>query len=169
MANQYNISKTSGQCCLCSRELQVGEEFVATVRQDEEDEFVREDFCASCWDSQPDEQAAALLGVWRSRVPSSQTKKKLLVDDELLVSFFERLDGSDDPTKISFRFVLALALMRKKLLVYDGMKKLPDGRDVWNMHIKGGKQSHEVIDPDMDEEKIAEATRHLGQIVRGEL
>jgi len=168
MAKEYNISKTSGQCTSCSKTLEPQEEFVATVREGEED-FVREDFCAACWDSHRMEQTPDLFGIWRSRVPKPQEKKKLFVDDELLISFFERLDGADDENKISLRFVLALVLMRKKLLVYDGAGKQPDGKEIWKMHFKASDQTHSVIDPHMDEDKIAEVSRHLGEILQGEL
>ena len=167
MAKEYIISKTDGQCRSCRKRMQPGEEFVATVREVDEG-FHREDFCLPCWDAAPREEPAT-FGVWRSRVPRPQEKKKLLIDDELLISFFERLSGVDSPAKIDFRFVLALVLMRKKLLVYDRMDKLPDGREVWKMHFKGGTQTHEVINPHMDEENIAEVSRHLGEIMEGQL
>jgi len=88
---------------------------------------------------------------------------------ELLVNFFERLDGTEEPARISFRFVLALVLMRKKLLVYDRSDKGPDGTEVWTMHLKGDRQVHKVVNPQMDEDKIAEVSGKLSEILEGEL
>ena len=108
-----------------------------------------------------------MVGTWRTRIPRPKEKKKLFVDDELLVNFFERLEGALPPEKVNFRFALALILMRKKLLIYDGSNKLPDGREVWAMHLKGGPAC-EVLDPRLDEEKIAQVSQQLDEILEGE-
>ena len=168
MAKEYSISKTVGRCSVCMQELQPGEQFVATVRE-AQDELQREDFCAACWQAGPKDDAPGLLGVWRPRISQPNEKKKLFVDDDLLMAFFERLDGAEEPAKVSFRFVLALVLMRKKLLVYDNEAKAADGSDVWITHFKGDDRKHNVIDPHMDEDKIAGVSRQLGEILEGEL
>ena len=100
---------------------------------------------------------------------SPEEKKKLLVDDDLLMNFFRRLEGETQGVKISFRFVLGLVLMRKKLLIYDRMVKQDDGVELWQMHFRGSNQMHEVIDPKLDEDKIAEVSGQLTQILNGEL
>ena len=168
MSKEYNIAKPSGRCTACQRPLQPGEEFVATIRETSED-FLREDFCTACWDADGRDRDAGRFGIWRSRVPQPEEKKKRFIDDELLSNFFERLDAAQEPAKINFRFVLALLLMRKKMLVYDRMEKLPDGREVWTMHFKGSDRRHQVVDPHMDDLKIAQVREHLGQILEGEL
>jgi hypothetical protein len=175
MAKEYNITRTAGRCRACGRRMQPAEEFVATLRQADEDpqqEFLREDFCASCWDAAGDESRSAggILGTWRSRVPSPKEKRrKTFVDDELLTDFFRQLEGASEPARLQLRFVLALILMRKKLLVYDSSDRAPEGHDVWTMHFKGERDTCKVVDPDMDEEKIAEVSRHLGDVLEGEL
>ncbi len=163
MAKEYDISKTAGRCAECDRELAPGEEFVATVIE-AGDEFRRQDYCCTCWDARTRDETA-LFGVWRSHVPRPQEKKKLFVDDEVIAGFFERLDDAEEPAKINFRFVLALVLMRKKLLIYDRMRKEADGGEVWLMHFRGDEKTREVIDPHMDEEKIADVSRQLNQIM----
>lgn len=168
MGKDYDISRTSGQCLACQKPLEPGEEFVATVREVEE-ELQREDFCLDCWQRRQGEGSAEHFGVWRARVCPPQEKKRLLVDDSLIIDFFDRLEDAQTPAKISYRFVLALVLMRKKILVYEGMGKSPDGQDLWRMRFKGSDDVREVIDPRMDEQKIAEVSQHLGQIMEGEL
>src|SRR5690242_12733643 len=103
MAKEYNISKTSGVCFDCKKEMVVDQEYVATVRESGE-EFAREDFCLECWQKNPRDNDQAVFGIWRGRVLPHEEKKKLFVDDELLVNFFQRLEGNAEPAKISFRF-----------------------------------------------------------------
>ena len=167
MAKEFNISKPSGLCTACQQPLQPGQELVAAVR-DDNDELVRQDFCTACWKGEMGDDPN-VVGVWRTRIPQPTEKKKLLVDDAILVNLFERLGGADAPAKINFRYVLALVLWRKKLLVYDGMKRQGDGSEIWKMHFKGSDQVHEVIDPKMDDLKIAEVSGQLSQIMEGEL
>ena len=168
MTKDYDFSKAAGLCCACGKELAPGAELVATLGEAGE-EFQRQDYCPGCWDTAGRQQRPELLGVWRTSVPRPEEKKKLFVDDELLVNCIERLEGAEEPRKISFRFVLTLVLMRKKLLVYEGSQKTPDGQDRWTMRRKGTKQTYEVIDPHMDEEKIAEVSRQLGEVLEADL
>ncbi|HAU39179.1 MAG TPA: hypothetical protein DCX07_15875 [Phycisphaerales bacterium] len=171
MAKEYNISRTSGACKACGKALSPNDEYVATVREapaDDEEQFLREDYCLGCWPDDPARQPEGVFGAWRARVPPPAEKKKLFVDDEVLINFFERLEGAEEPAKVCFRFVLALVLMRKKMLVYD-RSEASGGCDVWTMHFKGSEQAHRVIDPHMDEEQVAEVSRQLGQILEGEL
>ncbi len=168
MAKEYNIPKTSSRCRKCNAEMPSGSELVALLRELAED-FQREDYCVACGTEIQAATGADVVGVWRSRVPAPQEKKKLFIDNDLLVNFFERLEGTEEPAKINFRFVLALVLMRKKLLAYDGRSKLPDGREKWKMHFRGTEQAAEVIDPHLDETMIAQTSEHLGEILEGEL
>ena len=168
MAKEYNIARTPGPCSACGKTLAAGEELVATVRQAGE-ELQREDYCPACWQGASSQDRPDRLAVWRTRVPRSEEKKRLFVDNEVLVNFFQRLDGAEEPAKVSFRFVLALVLMRKKLLVYQGAEKAPDGREFWNMRLKATEEVFQVLDPHMDAERIAEVSQELGAILEADL
>jgi len=168
MAKDYKIAKTDALCIACGAQLPGGTDIVAVVRE-REGEFVREDFCPGCWQTREQTPDPDRYGIWRTHVPMPQEKKKLLVDDPLLINFFQRLADAEDPVKIGFRFVLALVLMRKKLLIYDGSTTADDGRDVWKMHFKATGEEHQVIDPKFDEDKIAQVSQSLGEIIEADL
>ena len=51
----------------------------------------------------------------------------------------------------------------------EGEDKQDDGVELWQMHFRGSNQMHQVIDPKMDEDKIAEVSEQLTQILNGEL
>ena len=146
--------------------------------------FQRVDISIDAWESghRPDR----LFSYWRSVVPEPNRKKRLFVDDEVLIDLFERLADADDPDKIAFRFVLGLILMRKKRLRYDGhdTKPGPDGtdREWWRMTLlpaRGKQHNHtspddtrkqfELLDPKLDEAQIQEVAEQLGQILDMEL
>lgn len=170
MAREYQISRLTGRCSSCGKELTPGTDFVASILPGTgEEEFSRQDHCPPCWESRAKDAGPAVLAEWRSRVPQKEEKKKLFVDDEVLIQFFNRLQSEDDPGRRSFRFVLALVLMRKKLLVYDRLEKLADGRDAWRMHFRRGGAAATVIDPHMDAEAISRVSQQLGEVLEGEI
>ncbi len=164
MSKSYKITPATGSCCKCTREFGQGQDFVAAVREQGE-EFQRDDYCTECWSSLENGDKK-YFAAWQAKMPQREEKKKLFVDDEVLSNFFVRL--GEQPERVSFRFVLALVLMRKKILVYEALDK-KDGRDVWLMRFRGDKKQYEVIDPHMTEEKISQVSRQLGQILAGEL
>jgi hypothetical protein len=174
MAKEYNITRTAGRCTACQQELAPQQEFMATVREvagpDDEDELVRQDYCLNCWEPVREATTAdkSVFGIWHAHVPTPKEKKKTFVDDDLLVNFFDRLEGADEPAKVQFRFVLALILMRKKLLSYDGIQH-GDGDQPWLMHFRGSGRKCKVTDPHMDEDKIAQVSRQLGEVLEGDI
>ena len=167
MITEYNIERTAGVCAKCGRTLQEKEEFFAVLTEAGES-FAREDWCLGCWESPGRGEIANLFGVWRSRMPVRQTKRKLFVDDAMLVNFFQRLEGAQEPARVNFRFVLALVLMRKRLLVYERTIR-ENGAERWVVRRRGSDELHEVPDPKLDETRIGEISDQLGEILQGEL
>ncbi len=162
MAREYDIAKASGLCEACKRELAVEEEFVVALF-DTAEGFRREDFCKPCWEGRPD-GAPEAFSVWHSQVPRPDEPKKPVINNNVLVGFFEKLDGHDEPAKINFRFVLALLMMRKKLLTYDGSERNDEGGEIWTMHFRKEQSPVKVIRPELDEEHIAEVGSQLGAL-----
>jgi hypothetical protein len=83
----------------------------------------RLDFAATEWDagSRP-ASPARVFGFWRAVVSPAGTKKKQLVDDAALLDLFEQLAGASEGRKVAFRYLLALVLVRKRLLTIDGTR-----------------------------------------------
>ena len=108
-----------------------------------------------------------VLGIWKTHIPHPEEKKKLLIDNALLVNFFERLEGHTEPSKLKFRYVLTLILMRKRLLNYEGMTTT-DGVDLWKMRVRGTDRYYQVIDPKLDKDQISEVSSSLGEIMEGD-
>ena len=182
-APTYDIERPTGVCAFTGRTLEVGESYVATlVELDPADPGTRQSGAAAlgmkrldvslpAW--QAGQRPPRLFCHWKSTVPQPNQKRRLFVDDEVLMSLFLRLGEVDDPQKLAFRFVLGLILMRKKRLRYDGDLKQPgtDGRDreVWLMVPRGQEQPVEMLNPQMDEDKISQVTAQLGEILQAEL
>ena len=164
MAKEYDIAKPAGLCSGSGKQMAPGEAFMAVLREGP-DELIREDFCMEHWAEHSCEGDPDVLGVWQTHVPEPKEKKKLLIDDASLMNLFERLEGDEQASRVNFRYVLTLILMRKKLLIYDHMEKDETGRDVWRLRTRGADRIHEVIDPQLDEQQTAEVSEQLSEIM----
>lgn len=159
---QWEVQRSSGVCSLCQKTLEPCHIYYAALI-DHEDSFVRQDFCADCWET----QQAKSYSFWQTRVPEPNQKRSLFVDDSVLINFFERLADETEPLRINFRFVLMLILMRKRILKYvNTIQK--DGTEIWQMRQVGTDTQHSVINPHLDEEKIQEVSEELSAILRGD-
>ena len=160
---QWDVEQGGGCCLGSGRTLAPGEEYYAALVANE-DRFVRRDYSCQYWD----EHHPEVFSFWKTRVPEPNQKKKLFVDDEVLINFFERLAGENEPLRINFRFVLALILMRKRLLKYERTQRQGQ-TELWVMRRTGTTETHEVVNPSLQDEQIEEVSNELGSILRGEL
>ncbi len=158
--DSFEIERSSGRCTVTGRELREGEVFYAVIFE-QGDGFRRADYSAEAWTGPPE----GAFCTFKSRVPVKARKKKLLIDDELLVQFFVRLDGTDEPSRLQLRFVLALILMRKRLLRYEDTRHTDDGSEAWQMRLAKEGSPHQVLNPRLTDEQIESVSRQLGVIL----
>jgi hypothetical protein len=161
--SEWEITKPLGQCYGTERKIESGEEYFAALVETDEG-LQRRDFCAEYWESQkPD-----VFCYWKTKLPEPGQKKQLFVDDQMLMAFFERLEKETEQEKINFRFVLALILMRKRILKYDETKNVDD-KEIWCLRVIGDKQIVEVINPHLDEKQIDQLSSQIGEILQADL
>jgi hypothetical protein len=158
--DSFEIERPSGRCAVTGRELQEGETYYAVVFEEGEG-FRRADYSAEAWSGPP----AGAFCTFKSRVPVKARKKRLLIDDELLVQFFQRLDGVSEASRIQLRFVLALILMRKRLIRYEDTRHDDDGGETWHMRLAKEGTVHRVVNPRLSDEQIESVSRQLGVIL----
>ncbi len=159
----WEINRSLGQCCGSGRKLEFGEDYYAALVETEQG-LQRRDFSGEYW-----EQAKPpVYCFWKTKLAAPDEKKRLFVSDDMLMAFFERLANETDPEKVSFRFVLALVLMRKRRLKYDATK-MDAGRETWRLRVAGDTSLAEVINPHLDETQIETLTSQIGQILQADL
>ncbi len=185
----YDIQRPTGVCAYTGRKLEPGEQYLAAlIEVDEAQEgkepvkgtnlgFKRIDVSLEVWKEgkRPDK----MFSYWKSTVQHPNQKKKMFVDDEVLMTLFRRLADDTQVQRQGFRFVLALILMRKKLLRYEGQtektievtdaegNKTPKVQEWWDMMPKGEDKPLAVLNPHLDEAQIKEVTQQLGEVLEG--
>jgi hypothetical protein len=164
---EWNIAKPGPQCCACQAGFAVEAPYYSALLQ-EATGLVRKDFCNNCFQTQ---RPADLYYFWKTQISAEDTegrkawKQKPVVDVEYVFDFFKRLDGDPNPQQIAFRFILALMLTRKKILVADGRTTLPDGASAQVFAEKRGGQKHTVVEPSLSEAEIDSVSAELGVLL----
>ncbi len=161
--DEWEIDKPLGHCSGTGREIGCGEEYYAALVETEEG-FQRRDFSAEYWQ----EEKPSVFCYWKTKLPDSDKKKRLFVDDEMLMAFFERLAEESEQEKVNFRFVLMLVLMRKRRLKYDS-SRIEGDKEIWRLRIVGEQEFVEVLNPHLDEEQIEQLSSQIGQILQVDL
>ena len=159
----WNVAKTAGVCCVSGRQLEEGEEFYCVLFE-ADDGFDRRDYAPEHWPGAPEDAFC----FWKSKIPPKQKKKQTFVDDDVLLSFFSRLADEKDSMKENFRFVLALILMRKRILKYEATIR-EEGEEYWRMRQEKGESVHRVRNPRLNDEQIREVSAQLGQILHSDM
>lgn len=164
----YSISRSTGRCAATDRELRVGEHHMAALAERAgQDGFERLDFSSDAWESGARPRAPwTLFASWRTTVPEPNARKSALLADDELLELFERLGDAIEPRRLAFRYLLALMLVRRRVLVYVGSRE-------GVLRVKARQASGElpeapvvqVADPKLDQETVESVMQQLGEIM----
>lgn len=202
----YEVARFSGVCEATGAVLEPGERYFAALVEIPEEQIERGadgrprpdqalgmrrvDVSVAAWDG--GFRPAGLFSFWKSTVAEPNQKKKLFVDDVVLMSLLVRLADAAEPERIAFRYVLGLILLRKKLLRYDGSVtrevevadedgstrtvsqvwwRLTPKQDATKGHFGRWNEqaTMELLDPKLDEEAIGQVAGQLNEIFEAEL
>ncbi|MGB0598585.1 MAG: hypothetical protein ACPGLY_18000 [Rubripirellula sp.] len=109
MLGEYKVGRCTRVCHSQSRPLRDGEWYYSVVLESDE-EFVRQDYSAESWTGPPENA----IGWWKNRMPMSDEKKLVLAPPEVLIDMLRQMEAV--PSRAKSRYLLALMLMRRKLV-----------------------------------------------------
>jgi hypothetical protein len=162
--SSYPFARSTGVCAASGRALVEGEAYVAAlVEREGQSGLERVDYSADAWErgARPREPMR-VFGFWRGTFAAGETKKQPLLGDAELLDLFEELGGASEPKQVTFRYILALLLTRRRILRV--VSTTPGGMMVV-VRGEAGKEPISVVDPGLDEQAIADAIEQLGQVV----
>jgi len=160
----YEVGRPAGKCAVTGEPIAPGQKYYAALRETPAG-FERADVSDAAWAAF---DRANVIAFWHTTMPQGEVKKRVFVDDEVLCTIFERLQETEEPSKINFRFVLGLILMRKRLIVCENIRQEKDS-EVWSVRFRGKQEQMDLINPNLGEAQIGEVTQHLGEILSEEV
>jgi hypothetical protein len=155
----YSIQANTRRCAATGRELLPGEK-VYSVLVDEQGKFLRRDYSAEAWSGPPPEA----FSFWAGRVPQAEQTRRLRIDDELLLDCFHRLEGQNDPERQSFRYVLALLLMRRKRFKFEEAR-LEGEQEVLCLRCLKSRSLHEVVNPRLSADEMEAVQQEIFRVL----
>lgn len=156
---EYQIEANTRRCAATGRELLPGERFYS-VLIDEGGRLARKDFSNEAWQGPP----ANSFGFWAGRVPARDEKQRLHIDDDLLVDCFQRLEGQTEPSRLNFRYVVALLLMRRKRFKFEEARTQND-QEILSLRCTRTKTQYRVINPRLSEEEMAAVQEEVFKVL----
>ena len=160
----WDIRKTAAECSVCKAPFGEGVE-VCSALFDRTTEFERRDYCLACWQAAGRDE---VFSFWRTRVPCRDEPRRPVVDKDVVLNFFDRLEGAEEALKRNFRYVLALLLMRKKVLKFTDVER-GEGGEVLVLYDKERDRECRVPNPQLTDEEIQSVTEEVGKLLNIEV
>lgn len=160
MLGEYKVNRCTRQCHALGRPLREGEWYYSVVLESG-DEYIRHDYSAESWQGPPE----GSIGWWKSRMPRSDEKKMVLAPAEVLIDLLRQMEQF--PSKAKSRYLLALMLMRRKIVrpvMANSLKPSDEsslGKDVLRVEV--------VVDGSTIDVPICEINRRESDSLRDEL
>jgi hypothetical protein len=156
---EYQIQPNTRRCAVTGRELRPGERYF-TALLDTAGQFVRQDYSAEAWQGLP----AGAFSFWSGVVPPENESRKPRFDDDLLLECFERLEGQTEPSRLSFRYVVALLLMRRKRFRFEEARTEGE-HEVLVLKCNRTGARHQVINPGMNQDEMAAVQEEVFKVL----
>ena len=157
----WELRNLSLQCAQCGCSFKEGETICSSVVE-RGDAFERLDFCVMC---HHDLRAEVIYARWRMVVPPKEAPPlRKAVNEQAVREFFDRLASEQDRMKRNFRYVLALMLMRKKILRFVAVRRGEGGEELILRDPQNDRE-HVVYNPQLAEDEILALTAEVGKVL----
>jgi hypothetical protein len=155
----YQIQPNSRRCAVTGRQMQPGERYY-TALLEVNHQFVRQDYSQESWQGPP----AGAFSFWTGLVQTGTEKTKPRFDDDLLEECFQRLEGQAEPSRVNFRYVVALLLMRRKRFRFE-TSMVEAGMEKMTLRCLRTNQKHEVVNPRLSDNDMAQVQEEVFNVL----
>src|SRR5262245_15777999 len=156
---EYQIQPNSRRCAVTGRELRPGEKFF-TALLEEGGQFLRQDYSSEAWQGPP----PGAFSFWCGRVPAQEESRRPRIDDDLLMDCFQRLEGQSEPGRVSFRYVVALLLMRRKRFRFEEART-EAGQELLRLRCTRTGTTQEVVNPRLTEAEMVAVQEEVFKVL----
>lgn len=154
----YEVQRCTRQCGKSGRDLAPGEEFYSVLVA-EGSEVVRRDYAVEAWEGPPE----GAVAWWKSQMPNPQATKMRLAPNEVLLQLFDQLE--DQPEKRDMRYVLALLLVRRRVMRLEESERDAEGNELLVLYCPRRDAAYKVPEETPGDARVKEIQEELGQLL----
>ena len=166
-SNPWEIGRPADVCAATGQPIRPGDEFVAALVEKDDGVLDRLDYRVDAWAEV--ERPAHLFAFWQTVRSSPDARRQPLLDASTISDLFEQLADATEPRRLAFRYVLALILIRKRVLEHLGQRPASGDRpSVMLVRFRGVDKEAppiEVTDPAMDNQTIIALSEQIQTIM----
>lgn len=133
--------------------------------------YLRRDHLGTAWEeAYGDQKPEGCVAHWLRVQPDQEAPRGAVLDPETVLQLCDALGQREDAEAEAFRYVLALALLQRRVFRQLRMEQI-DGRDCLILAQKGMPDAtpRRVIRPLLTEEDVARIAAELAEVLDGEL
>ncbi len=157
----FDVQRCTRRCYETEREFRAGETLYSVLVPEGAD-VVRRDYCEEAWQGPPEEA----IGWWKCLMPESDGRKVNWAPNDVMLHYFQQLDGQDD--KVDMRYVLALLMVRRRILKLEESQSDEAGRELLVLHCGRNDTEYKVLVADPTPERITEIQNELAVMLFGD-
>jgi hypothetical protein len=154
----YEIQRCTRCCAATGRELAPGEDFYSVLIADGA-ELKRHDYSVEAWTDPPE----GAIGWWKSQMPSPDARRIHWAPNDVMLHFFEQLEAQ--PDKQDMRYVLALLLVRRRVMRQDEREHDEQGREVLVLYCPRNETTYRVPAIAPSESRVGEIQEGLARLL----
>jgi hypothetical protein len=155
----YEIQRCTRRCAATDRELKDGETCYSVLLADGA-AVVRRDYSPEAWQGPPDDA----IGWWKTTIVDPHAGRLYWAPNDVMLNYFERL--VDDPAAADARYVLALLLVRRRVLRVDGHERDASGKELLVLHCGRNYAEYRVPEVMPSPERAATIQQQLAELLQ---
>ncbi len=159
---EWKIASGRKECTVCGHRFDEGENLYSVLYEDEEG-FKRSDYCLGCWGG----RGEGAFSHWRTQVPL-RNEPAPLPPGEVLLDLFRKFGERREPRREQFRYVIALLLLRKKVLKLVRTERGAEGEILALEHGRGG-EAYRVPVPRLSPVEVEALSGELGKLLNAQI
>ncbi|MEM7453066.1 MAG: hypothetical protein AAF456_01810 [Planctomycetota bacterium] len=152
--SKFDIKRTSRKCSTSGRTFEPSEEFYSALIEDEDANFIREDFSSEVWTDEPE----GCIGWWKSRMPDNRGGRVYWAPTPVLLSYFQAL--LEKPGSRDIAYVMSIVLIRNRTLKMIDTES-ENGVEIMNCYHRPTKTTYQVPVLDIPQQRVQEIQDEL--------
>lgn len=165
----WKIKSRSGVCSHTERAFEDEEPFYTCIFDDpESDGFIRRDFSVDSWNELSDTLEPRPFSFWKSVYKEKkEVKKEEAMKQNSVEAMLHRMIEEDEPATENARFILALMLERKKILIPTEVNRTETRTLLFYEHRDTGSV-YIVTDPELKLDEIGKIQEEVSELLAAE-